>query len=164
MNPVWVTVAVALIGAVATLGGVIYTQRSAERREVRLAAQAAASQAFELEKAAQNATWQHRQALLERRIEAHAEFLKAAEIADRAAVRYRTSGERDRHSFDRMSEAQVLLQMFGSEDALTTSAEVCRAVYRVWDGEDNTVIDRVMAVHKAMSAYRLAMREDLRQP
>lgn len=69
------TVLVALIGALSTLGGVIYTQRSSAERE---RAHLKDARDFELEREARHDVRQRDEALLDRRAEAHAAFLTAS--------------------------------------------------------------------------------------
>lgn len=166
MTSGWLTVAVALIGALSTLGAVIYSQRAAERREIRADGQTAAGRAFELERAERQASWERSQSLVDRMIEAHVQLLRVFERAVDVAGRqlFQTDpdpgpGEEWEDVFVDIAERRALVAILASP-AAGEAAEGARVATVKF--MNKPTMDAWDVQRAAVQVYREAIRTDLR--
>lgn len=168
MGEGWTTVLVALIGAAATVLGIVYTQRAALSREQRdrneRASERRDDSAREAERAQREARERRAEVLFARRIEAHESFLHASDLARDASLdSLWANGERRarivRETIAPLYLALNQLRIFAGSESVRAAEDV----YRLMRDFD-TSSDRQVAwdsLQQGIRTYRTAMRCDL---
>ncbi len=164
MDSGWVTVLVAVIGATATLTGVLLTQRAATAREQRDKAERAEERRFEAEQAIREIEANKAQALLERRVVAHEAFLRACTgtldaVLDSLGASRDARADGSRQALLELYDALTLVRMFAG-NASVVAAERVMDCARVLSGSGVTSADW-QELHAAVADYRSVMRQDL---
>lgn len=156
-----VTVLVALIGALSTLAGVIYTQRSSASRE-----RAHLRDVWENQQQheARRALRERDEALLDRRIEAHSRFLSASvAILDVLPESLGgTSGDvldRVTKAAEQVYEALTGVRLFGSSGAVDAAERVMNGALSYQQSASRS--EWWESLHEAVALYRVEMRRDL---
>lgn len=161
VNSAWTTVAVALISATSTLAGVGIAQWAALVREKRVQADRVEDRRHQERAITRAERHAQRQALLDRRVEAHESFLLSCQdIMDDALE---TAGQRDARSLtvavEQLHSPLTRVRMFGSDDCVVAAEAVLSAARDFNLANDRTEAwDRLRA---AVAGYRATVRNEL---
>jgi len=168
MGEGWTTVLVALIGAAATVLGIVYTQRAAVAREERdrreRAAERRDDREREAEQAQRQASERRSEVLFARRIEAHERYLEVSDLARDAFLESLwADGERgaqvNREAAAPLYQILNQIRLFAGTESVLAAEDVYRLVRDFETSSDRQAVWD--ALQKAIATYRIAMRRDL---
>lgn len=158
----------ALIGAAATVLGIVYTQRAAVAREERDRKERADERRVEgereVERAQREANERRAEVLFARRIEAHENYLRASDLARDASLESLWADPERRMQITREAAAPLYhalnqLRLFAGSMSVLAAEDVYRLMRDFDTSSDRQAAWQAM--QQAIATYRIAMRRDL---